>query len=89
MSTPREILSLALASEPCSDCIRGGSSWGDCPHDGACWVDKARKYLERPPTNAEVYGDDPRAAHAAWEASGSRKAFSDWLLSPATGGPGR
>lgn len=83
MKTARQILRDAMDTDPCGDCMLARTR--PCMHGAACWVKDAREYLATPETNAERYGLDPRAAHAAWEASGSRKAFSDWLLSPAQG----
>ena len=90
MTTARDILREALQWKPCIGCVGPClvPNWkeGDPISDKNCWVDKTKALLASPPTHAELYADDPRAAHAAWEASGTRKAFSDWLLSKAEEG---
>jgi hypothetical protein len=45
------------------------------------WVERAVEALSQPARNCDLHDKDD--AHAEWEASGTRRAFSDWLLSRA------
>jgi len=58
-----------------------------CPRRELCKAKTAiNAALAAPPRNCDVYLT-PEEMHKAWEQSGSRKAFSDWLLSDAYAAP--